>query len=63
LMGVGHAVAGNRLRMAGAIRLKPDMEWAHKLSPRDKRIFWLLAGWLAKQYGYRPGSRGESLPA
>jgi hypothetical protein len=57
LMQVGHAVAGNRLRMAGKIRLKPDMEWIHKLSPRDKRVFWVLAGWLAKQYGYAPASK------
>jgi hypothetical protein len=54
LMQVGHAVAGNRLRMSGAIKLRPDLEWTHKLPTKDKRIFWSMAGWLAKRYGYTP---------
>lgn len=49
---VGHTVAGNRVRMEGAIRLRPDLEWQEKLSVGDKRSFWRRAGWLARRYGY-----------
>lgn len=51
-MEVGHTIAGNRLRMAGRVRLRPDTEWTYKLPLRDQRIFWVLAGWLMRQYGY-----------
>lgn len=50
---VGHTIAGNRLRMAGMIWLRADLEWKEKLPLEDRRIFWRLAGWLAKQYGYK----------
>ena len=49
---VGHTIAGNRLRMAGSIRLRPDMEWVHKLSDRDKALVRTLAGWHMRRYGY-----------
>ena len=49
---VGHTIAGNRLRMAGSIRLHPDMEWVHKLSARDKSLVRTLAGWHMGRYGY-----------
>lgn len=48
----GHRVAGNRMRMAGNVRLRPDLEWTEKLPEGDARTFWLMAGWLARRYGY-----------
>ena len=48
----GHRVAGNRMRLAGPVRLRPDLEWTEKLSDADARTFWLMAGWLARRYGY-----------
>ncbi|MBK1669472.1 hypothetical protein CKO28_15645 [Rhodovibrio sodomensis] len=49
---VGHTVAGNRVRMAGAVRLKPDLEWHGSLSRRQRAVFWLIAGRMAARYGY-----------
>jgi hypothetical protein len=49
---VGHPVAGNRVRHAGAVRLRPDLEWREKLAEGDRREFWKRAGWLARRYGY-----------
>jgi Sulfotransferase family len=51
-LGVGHTVAGNRVRMGGAVRLRPDTEWQSRLPAGDRATFWRLAGWLAKCYGY-----------
>jgi hypothetical protein len=48
----GHMIAGNRVRLQGAIRLRPDLEWQEKLSAADRRSFWKRAGWLARRYGY-----------
>ena len=48
----GHSVAGNKLRMQTNIRMKPDTEWIHRLSSLEKRVFWLLTGWLMQRYGY-----------
>jgi hypothetical protein len=48
----GHTVAGNRLRMKKTIRLDADFQWCQMLSRRDKIVFLLLAGWLAKRYRY-----------
>lgn len=50
----GHVVAGNRVRMEREIRLQPDLEWQSRLSPADKRVCWMLAGWKAALYGYSP---------
>ncbi|MGQ9913024.1 MAG: sulfotransferase [Thermogutta sp.] len=52
----GHVVAGNRVRMEREIRLRPDLEWQSRLSPADKRVCWMLAGWKAALYGYSPRS-------
>lgn len=49
---VGHSIAGNRLRLAGPVRLRADNEWTEKLSPRDERVCWSMAGWLLRRYGY-----------
>lgn len=50
---VGHTIYGNRLRMEGRIRLRPDTAWRDRLDPGDRRLFWLLTSWLMKSYGYR----------
>jgi hypothetical protein len=47
-----HIVSGNRMRMKKKITLSPDFEWRSQLSPADARLFWLIAGWLARRYGY-----------
>lgn len=48
----GHAVAGNRVRKVTSLRVRPDFEWRDRLAPRDRRIVWLIAGWLLRTYGY-----------
>ena len=52
-MKTGHTIAGNRLRMAGAVRLRSDVEWVEKLTWRERTLCWGIAGWLMKAYGYR----------
>ena len=52
-MAMGHTIAGNRLRMSGAVRLQPDVEWLERLTWREQAICWGLVGWLMKAYGYR----------
>ena len=60
---IGHTIAGNRLRMAGRVQLRADAEWLHKLSPWNRRICWLLAGWKMRQYGYpRDAASGANIP-
>ncbi|TXT39540.1 MAG: sulfotransferase [Planctomycetota bacterium] len=49
---VEHAIAGNRMRMNGSIRIKPDWEWRDRLPVREQAICWLCAGWLLLAYGY-----------
>ena len=51
-MEVVHLVAGNALRMGGGMVLRPVSDWTAKLPDHDRRVFWLLAGWLARRYGY-----------
>ncbi|WP_426416875.1 hypothetical protein [Aestuariirhabdus sp. LZHN29] len=52
-MAVGHTVAGNRARMAGALKLRPDHGWKQALCAKDLRVFWWIAGPMAKRYGYQ----------
>ncbi|MBD1903539.1 sulfotransferase [Trichocoleus sp. DQ-A3] len=52
-MKVGHAIAGNRLRMRGTVQLQADTEWIDRLPVQEQNLFWLLAGWLMQQYGYK----------
>ncbi len=49
---IGHAIAGNRMRMAAEIRLRADREWISKLSPRQRWACWVLSGRQMKRYGY-----------
>lgn len=48
----GHTIAGNRLRMAGPIRLRLDETWKQNLSARERRIVSLIAGRTLGHYGY-----------
>ena len=52
---VGHNIAGNRLRFAEEITIKPDLEWQDRLPRLYSMIFWILGGPLALAFGYRPG--------
>lgn len=52
-LSVVHLVAGNALRMGGGIVLRPVGDWTSKLPSRDRQVFWTLAGWLARRYGYQ----------
>ncbi len=52
VMSVGHTMAGNRLRMSGSLRLRPDVEWVTKLPLRDRLTCWAVSGWLLRRYGY-----------
>jgi hypothetical protein len=47
-----HAVAGNRMRMSRALRIRADLEWKAKLAPRGESIVWRWTGWLLRHYGY-----------
>lgn len=49
---VGHTIAGNRLRMAGNMKLRFDEAWKTRLSHRDRRTVEVLTGWLMLRYGY-----------
>lgn len=59
----GHVVAGNRVRMEREVRLRPDLEWQAGLSPADRRVCWMLAGWKAALYGYPMHVEHDRRPA
>ena len=53
-MQAGHNVGGNRTKKSGTITLRPDaQEWRTALSPAEKRLSWMLMGWLLRRYGYK----------
>ncbi len=52
--GFGHAVAGNRVRMVGRIRLRHDRQWVTALAAGQKRTVQLVAGLMMRRYGYGP---------
>ncbi len=52
-LSIGHTIAGNRMRMSGRVRLRPDTEWMGKLSAWDRCTCWAISGWLLRSYGYR----------
>lgn len=52
LLDAGHTVGGSRVRMSSSIQLKADFAWKQQLPSKDRRVFWLMAGWLAQRYGY-----------
>ncbi|MCX7423169.1 MAG: sulfotransferase [Planctomycetia bacterium] len=54
---VEHPIAGNRMRMGGSVRLKPDWEWRDRLPTREQVICWLCAGWMLWLFGYSRNRR------
>lgn len=51
--GFGHTAAGNRVRMAGSLRLRPDLAWTENLPEAERRLTWRICGLLMRRYGYR----------
>lgn len=51
-MPVSCTIAGNRVRMSGAIRLRLDEEWKENLSAKELALFWPIAGSLMRRYQY-----------
>ncbi len=49
---IRHTVGGNRVRMLKEISIKPDFTWMENLSDKDRKTFWMMAGRLARKYGY-----------
>ena len=52
-MAVGHTISGNRLRMAGSVKLRADTEWMVKMSPLERWLCWAITGRLLRRNGYR----------
>ena len=49
-----HVVAGNRLRLAGPVRIRPSKpDWEERLDARERRTFAFIAGPMARMLGYR----------
>ncbi len=48
----GHALGGNLIRLRGPARLSPNSSWRSRITPTQRAIYCLLAGWLGKRYGY-----------
>ena len=51
---VHHPIAGNRMRMAGGVKLRPDTEWMEKLSPLERWTVCALTGWKDNSASARP---------
>ncbi|HXQ48226.1 MAG TPA: hypothetical protein VN842_00395 [Thermoplasmata archaeon] len=51
-----HICAGNRSRLAGSLVVRPELAVPPKLSRAHTALFWMMAGWLALLFGYRPGA-------
>lgn len=56
----GHTIAGNRLRMAGSVTLRPDERWRGELPARQRRLVSVLTALDLRRYGYplRTGASG-----
>jgi hypothetical protein len=52
-LAAGHVMAGNRLRMHGNLRLRPDLEWQARLSLAQRRLVDLLCRPVLRRYGYQ----------
>ena len=48
-----HTPGGNRVRLMREVQVRRDFGWMEHLPARDRTLFWLCAGWLARSYGYR----------
>lgn len=49
-----HVVAGNRVRLAGEVRIRRELARPKELPRSVSVLFWSVAGWLALALGYRP---------
>jgi hypothetical protein len=53
-MRVGHNIGGNRLRMQKDVQMRPGAEsWKNRLSVKEQKLSWMLAGWLMRRYKYQ----------
>jgi hypothetical protein len=52
----GHSTGGNRLRRAGAVRLREDREWESRLGKPERALYWALGWPLALTLRTRPPS-------
>jgi hypothetical protein len=52
---MGHQIGGNNKARSGdeKLNLRLDEEWKMRLSIRNRFMFGLISGWLARYYGYR----------
>ena len=50
---VRHTPGGNRVRLMKEVQVRRDFGWMEHLPAKDRALFWLCAGWLARGYGYR----------
>jgi hypothetical protein len=50
---VRHTPGGNRVRLMKEVQVRRDFGWMEHLPAKDRTLFWLCAGWLARSYGYR----------
>lgn len=50
----GHTVSGNRVRMTGSLRLRPDLAWTEEMPPEARKTVWRVSGPLMRSYGYKP---------
>jgi hypothetical protein len=48
-----HIMAGSPARRRGSQPLRKDVEWQAAAPSWAKVVAWILAGWLARAYGYR----------
>lgn len=48
----GHTIAGNRVRMSGAIRPRLDEAWREELPEEDRLAFERRTAWALRRYGY-----------
>ncbi|KGJ09522.1 sulfotransferase family protein [Paracoccus sphaerophysae] len=55
-----HQVAGSRIRMTGAMTLRPDMGWQRRMSPRAQAVVAGLCGARMRRYGYAAGGTGSA---
>jgi hypothetical protein len=51
-LAAGHVMAGNRLRMHGTLRLRPDHEWQRRLPANQQRLVERLCRPILQRYGY-----------
>ncbi len=49
---IGHATAGNRLRMRRSFELRANTEWMVRLPASAERLVWTIAGPVMRRMGY-----------